>query len=912
MRLRLSLCALVFAACGDSTLPSEDVQAGDTDTGGVAVLDTVDDDLGGRDLGADPAVDAEPDVQDAAPDADVRPDTPPAEGCDEGALGCVCAEDTECASGRCVPLGFGGHRICTEFCDGECSQPGYACQPYDFDGREVNACFPIQTHCQPCADRPGCGSAANICLTLADGAYCADSCEIHGLCPDGSTCAEVDEGGVTLRICVSDSGVCTPCLDPDDDGYGVGHACAGADCAPDDPTAFEGAPELCDSIDNDCDLEVDEAFELASDPDNCGRCGISCSFPNAAARCSEGDCAIAACVEGWADCDADASNGCETDLSDPALCGTCGPLDGTPGETCGACGSGTWACAGVGEVVCEGDLGEDSINACGGCEPLDGELGAACGACGLGEMTCDGEGLICVGGSETLNGCGGCVELAAEPGETCGPCDLDDVVCDGTDAVTCTGTTYANECDGCTPLPASPGESCGHCGLDTWSCDGTEALSCDGDTRLNECGGCLDLLTTVGSPCGVCDSGSWECNGLETMACLGSSDSARNLCGGCDELEIDPGTACGECGDGTMLCLGLDDTLCVGASVDPDGDGVCGLEDVCPGFDDREDADADTVPDGCDICPDSDDLADGDGDGVADGCDACLLGDDAEDTDDDGTADACDVCDGFDDSDDDDGDSIPNGCDVCDGSDDRTDLDADTVPDGCDACPGEDDRLDDDGDGTPNACDDCPGGDDRVDSDGDDIPDFCDVCAGGPDDVDTDGDTVADFCDLCPGEDDRLDEDGDGTPDGCESEFITPGDTTTIMEFGGWSVRCLGWSGDSCVHMQQMASCDVCATYPQCDQWHDVTPFNNGSDRTTLNWCMLATGSPGINSSGEGAATATFPQGCGLHTTHPSCDPTNLSIHIPGSTPDTNLGLLLNPGYCGNSSILLTVDCTGW
>jgi hypothetical protein len=43
---------------------------------------------------------------------------------------------------------------------------------------------------------------------------------------------------------------------------------------------------------------------------------------------------------------------------------------------------------------------------------------------------------------------------------------------------------------------------------------------------------------------------------------------------------------------------------------DADGDGVCDLADVCPGFDDMLDTDADGAPNGCDPDDDGDGLSD--------------------------------------------------------------------------------------------------------------------------------------------------------------------------------------------------------------------------------------------------------------------------------------------------------------
>jgi len=46
--------------------------------------------------------------------------------------------------------------------------------------------------------------------------------------------------------------------------------------------------EICDGLDNNCDGVVDEGFDLANDPNNCGACGTVCIAPTP--TCSSGTC----------------------------------------------------------------------------------------------------------------------------------------------------------------------------------------------------------------------------------------------------------------------------------------------------------------------------------------------------------------------------------------------------------------------------------------------------------------------------------------------------------------------------------------------------------------------------------------------------------------------------------------------
>lgn len=104
---------------------------------------------------------------------------------------------------------------------------------------------------------------------------------------------------------------------------------------------------------------------------SCGRCAPA----HATAACTGGACAIGACAGGFADCNADAADGCETDLTLTTSCGACGaacPVVPGAAISCvaGACTAqclpGTGDCNGDPSDGCEKNLRKDKAN-CGQC-----------------------------------------------------------------------------------------------------------------------------------------------------------------------------------------------------------------------------------------------------------------------------------------------------------------------------------------------------------------------------------------------------------------------------------------------------------------------------------------------------------------------------------------------------------------
>ncbi len=325
----------------------------------------------------------------------------------------------------------------------------------------------------------------------------------------------------------------------------------------------------------------------------------ACSEPNATAGCASGACNVAACTSGFADCDQDASNGCEVNVdSDPAHCGTCAnACDG------GSCVDGT-CCATCGGSTCL-DLSSDPAH-CGSCDQScrSGEIcsGASCGFACAGDEDCASHSQapwcdllrgLCVA-CTSANACSSlhtcviwagsgipgsaamCVNdgydsscshpFAGLPIEDCAGLP-DQPVCDTT-INRCVQCLSASDCpaDGgyvcngeacaahCTPIvPIQPGRTCSENG----ECFGPEHLC---DTTQHACVQCLQQSDCQGNQ--VCTHGT-------------CANTLTNCNGTCADLTQDPND-CGACGNACAA-----DSTCVNGTCVTCPDAGSDCSNVC-------------------------------------------------------------------------------------------------------------------------------------------------------------------------------------------------------------------------------------------------------------------------------------------------------------------------------------------
>jgi hypothetical protein len=399
---------------------------------------------------------------------DARADAPGAEAEAGG-----CTRDSDCRSpdprcdlttGRCVP-----------------------CLPQNDNCPAGMFCSPLNGS-YACA--MGCATAGDCTALDAGGGDGGSKACCNHLCVD--TSANNANCGVCNNACMGGSPACcsSSCVDESSSAAncgGCGQACSNSNMA--SVTCGGGLCNgTCSAGFADCNMnKLTDGCEtnIATNPADCGGCGLACSSNNMASiACGAGNC-DGTCNAGFADCNNNKLiDGCEVDLAnDPGHCGGCGNVCSINNMATVLCGNGVCdgACnAGFADCNnnklfdgCEVNVGSDPSH-CGGCAtvcstnniatPTCG--GGVCnGACNAGFADCNGNKLT--DGCETnisanTADCGGC-------GLVCSTNNMATVTCGGG---TCNGTCSAGfaDCnsnkltDGCETNTNTSATSCGMCG----------------------------------------------------------------------------------------------------------------------------------------------------------------------------------------------------------------------------------------------------------------------------------------------------------------------------------------------------------------------------------------------------------------------------------------------------------------
>jgi len=198
----------------------------------------------------------------------------------------------------------------------------------------------------------GCIPVANPVLDCGIGAWCVPGV---GQCQSGCTADEDCPAMGAPLVCDLASHTCVGCVT--DDHCPVGSICVGGSCL---PGCSDSHP--CNIGQTCCGQQC---FDLITDENNCGSCNNVCAgSPHAQVLCQNGICQQGICNPGYADCNGDSADGCETNTVADGPC-TCAPGEtepcylGAPGTAgVGPCKAGTRTCNddGLGWGACKNQV----------------------------------------------------------------------------------------------------------------------------------------------------------------------------------------------------------------------------------------------------------------------------------------------------------------------------------------------------------------------------------------------------------------------------------------------------------------------------------------------------------------------------------------------------------------------------
>jgi hypothetical protein len=270
-------------------------------------------------------------------------------------------------------------------------------------------------------------------------------------------------------------------------------------------------------------------------------CGISgcdpCAMANAETQCVTNLCALLKCNPGFADCNVDLSDGCESTLDTADHCGVCGRACSTANSSAATCDAGK--CAHVCQPGFADCVQPASPVADDGCETNLTASATSCGSCGNNcTIQGAGSGFECKNGA---CGCGSNAQCAAGGDANQAVCDTGTGICSCGGAACKAGETCAKQGPNTLCRCNNTGAACG---AGQTCCPGTNCKNLGTDAA--NCGGCGRACATGF----VCTGGACQC-GADASCNAGSAGSCTGgvcVCGATTCAAGERCTAAGTCG----------------------------------------------------------------------------------------------------------------------------------------------------------------------------------------------------------------------------------------------------------------------------------------------------------------------------------------------------------------------------
>jgi hypothetical protein len=294
----------------------------------------------------------------------------------------------------------------------------------------------------------------------------------------------------------------------------------------------DGGTLVCSAGTADCDANSGNGCEAdLTSVEHCGACDNACSAgPHANVSCNNNQCVMTTCDSGFADCDNEDANGCETDLNGKTNCGSCGNDCGLGDCMSGSCTVPSCDTANTLTNDCDGDATNGcetsvaTLTDCGNCNvPCD--LANASETCSTGSCaitTCDADFDDC--NEDPEDGCEQSLKTTAH----CTACD-----------VACGFTNSASDCSTGTCLPGLCAVNFDDCN-DDLPTDGCETLL----TTVDDCGAC-DTLCDMAHASENCSTGVCTFTGCDTNFVDANQDSGSPTSDGCECEDILDHASCG-------------------------------------------------------------------------------------------------------------------------------------------------------------------------------------------------------------------------------------------------------------------------------------------------------------------------------------------------------------------------------